>query len=204
MITLLNAVKLKLIAHDVLTLQVPKDESRIKNFLNNVWAFDHIKLTEEDKKRTNMYKENAQREKYRENTLSLKDFLDGLKLNIKIFSPSPEQISRVSQLTFRTNQFNFTTIRRTENEVNNFLDNSQNHCLITEVSDRFGDYGLTGVLFYSIVEKKLLVDTFLLSCRVLGRGVEYKILSELGKIALENNLEFIELKYIASLKTSQP
>ena len=62
-----------------------------------------------------MYKENAQREKYRESALSLKDFLDGLKLNIKISIPAPEQISRVSQLTFRTNQFNFTTIRRTEN-----------------------------------------------------------------------------------------
>ena len=184
----------------VLTLQVPMEESLIKNFLNNVWAFDHVKLTEEDKKRTQMYKENAQREKYRERALSLKDFLDGLNLNIKISIPAPEQIIRVSQLTFRTNQFNFTTIRRTETEVNNFLGNSQNHCLITEVSDRFGYYGLTGVLFYSIVENKILVDSFLLSCRVLGRGVEYKILSELGNIALENNLDSIELKYIPSSK----
>ncbi len=63
------------------------EESLIKNFLNNVWAFDHVKLTEEDKKRTQMYKENAQREKYRERALSLKDFLDGLKLNIKISNP---------------------------------------------------------------------------------------------------------------------
>ena len=185
---------------EVMTLQIPKDEGHIKRFLDNVWIFDHVRLTEEDKKRTQMYKENVQREKYREDALSLKDFLDGLKLNIKISNPATEQNSRVSQLTFRTNQFNFTTIRRTETEVNNFLDNNQNHCLITEVSDRFGDYGLTGVLFYSIAEKTLKVDTFLLSCRVLGRGIEYRILSELGKIALENNMDFIQIKYIPSLK----
>ena len=59
---------------------------------------------------------------------------------------------------------------------------------------------MVGVLFYSIAEKKLIVDTFLLSCRVLGRGVEYKILSELGKIAKENNLETVEVKYIESSK----
>ena len=185
---------------EVMTLQIPKDEKHIKRFLDNVWVFDHINLTEEDKKRTQMYKENLQREKYREDALSLKDFLEGLKLNVKIYNPASEQNSRISQLTFRTNQFNFTTIRRTETEVNNFLDKDQNHCLITEVSDRFGDYGLTGVLFYSIAERTLKVDTFLLSCRILGRGIEYRILSELGKIAVENKMDFIEIKYTPSLK----
>ena len=95
------------------------------NFLNNVWAFDHIKLTDEDKKRTKLYKENVQREKYRESVVSLKDFLDGLKLQIKISTPTTEQLVRVSQLTFRTNQFNFTTIRRTEAEVKTLLNSDR-------------------------------------------------------------------------------
>ena len=190
--------EVKINCPEVLTLQLPENESEIMNFLNNIWSFDHIKLTEEDKKRTKMYRENLQREKYRESAMSLQDFLLGLKLDIKIAAPTPEQIGRVSQLTFRTNQFNFTTIRRTETEVNNFLSNNNNFCLIADVSDRFGNYGLVGVLFYYLTETTLKVDTFLLSCRVLGRGVEYKILSELGRIAKGNNLESIEIKYIPS------
>ena len=184
----------------VLTLQLPQDESQIKKFLENIWAFDHAGLSQEDKKRTKMYKENLEREKYRESGMSLQDFLIGLNLNIKISPPTEEQISRVSQLTFRTNQFNFTTIRRTESEVNNLLSKDNSFCLIAEVSDRFGDYGLVGVLFYTFAENSLKVDTFLLSCRVLGRGVEHRILSELGKVAEKNNLEKIEIKYIPSPK----
>ena len=192
--------EVKINCPEVLTLQLPENESEIMNFLNNIWSFDHIKLTEEDKKRTKMYKENLEREKYRESGMSLQDFLIGLNLNIKISPPTEEQISRVSQLTFRTNQFNFTTIRRTESEVNNLLSKDNSFCLIAEVSDRFGDYGLVGVLFYTFAENSLKVDTFLLSCRVLGRGVEHRILSELGKVAEKNNLEKIEIKFVPSSK----
>jgi FkbH-like protein/FkbM family methyltransferase len=192
--------EVKINCPDVLTLQLPHDEKSIPKFLKNIWAFDHTKLTEEDKKRTRMYQENVKRERYRESSMSLNDFLDGLKLNIKISNPAVSQISRVSQLTFRTNQFNFTTIRKSEAEVQSFLSDNNNNCLVTEVTDRFGDYGLVGVLLYSIAKNKITVDTFLLSCRVLGRGVEHKILSELGGLAFKNKIEWIEIKYIPTAK----
>ncbi|MCW9094265.1 MAG: HAD-IIIC family phosphatase, partial [Ignavibacteriaceae bacterium] len=185
---------------EVLTLQLPQNEAQIPEFLKNVWAFDHLKITEEDKKRTRMYKENIQREKYQSSSLTLKDFLDGLNLQIKISEPNPQQIERVSQLTFRTNQFNFTTIRRSEAEIKTFLEKNNYSCLITNVSDRFGDYGLVGVLIYKIEIDRIEVDTFLLSCRVLGRGVEHKILSKLGSIALEKDITSIEIIYQKSQK----
>jgi len=135
---------------EVLTLQLPQNEELIPQFLKNIWAFDHIKVTEEDKKRTKMYQDNIQREKYHDSSLTLKDFLDGLQLKIDISIPKSEQLERVAQLTHRTNQFNFTTIRRTEAEVKDLLGNDQTNCLIAKVSDRFGDYGLVGVLFYTM------------------------------------------------------
>lgn len=196
----LECAEVKANCPEVLTLQLPQAENKIPGFLKNTWAFDHLKVTEEDKKRTNMYKENIKREKYFSTSLTLKDFLDGLNLKVKISNPKAEQINRVSQLTFRTNQFNFSTRRRSEPEIREFLAHKDNSCLIAEVSDRFGDYGLVGVLFCTEEESCFKVDTFLLSCRVLGRGVEFQILSELGKKAIENGTEFIEIKYIPSPK----
>jgi FkbH-like protein/FkbM family methyltransferase len=185
---------------EVLTLQLPLDEQKIPGFLKNIWVFDHLKVTEEDKKRTQLYKQNVQRERHRTSSMSLKDFLEGLNLQINISVPDSRQINRVSQLTFRTNQFNFTTKRRSEQEIREFLSDKNNGCLIAEVSDRFGDYGLVGVLFFTRSDGLFSVDTFLLSCRVLGRGVEYKIMSELGKLASAEAIEFIDLKYIPSPK----
>ncbi len=184
----------------VLTLQLPQEEDNIPAFLSNVWAFDKGKVTEEDKKRTRMYKENILRSRYYNNFPSLKDFIDGLELNISTYEPRIEQLNRVSQLTFRTNQFNFTSIRRNEAEINSLLNNPNYKCAITEVNDRFGDYGIVGVLIYQIATGKLKVDTFLLSCRVLGKGVEHKMLSELGRTALRKNIKEIEVRYIPDQK----
>ena len=83
-------------------------------------------------------------------SLSLTDFFDGLKLNVDISKPAEDQMSRVSQLTYRTNQFNLTTIRRSENEIKNLLENENYRCQVAKVKDRFGDYGLVGVLLYEI------------------------------------------------------
>ncbi|MEO8231773.1 MAG: FkbM family methyltransferase [Ignavibacteriota bacterium] len=185
---------------DVLTLQLPQEDESIPGFLKNIWSFDHIKVTEEDRKRTKMYQENIQREKYLSSSLTLKDFLNGLNLQMNISQPDPKQLERVSQLTFRTNQFNFTTIRRSEFEIRSLLEKVNYHCLITSVSDRFGDYGLVGVLIYKIENDRIEVDTFLISCRVLGRGVEHKILSSLGSIALEKNIKSIDINFLETKK----
>ncbi|MBE0572730.1 MAG: FkbM family methyltransferase [Ignavibacteriaceae bacterium] len=185
---------------EVFTLQLPQREEVIPIFLKNIWAFDHLKVTEEDKKRTKMYQENIRREKYLSSALTLKDFLEGLNLQIKISQPDPEQMERVSQLTYRTNQFNFTTIRRSESEINKLINEEKYKCLIANVSDRFGDYGLVGLLLYKTNKDIIEVDTFLLSCRVLGRGVEHKILSELGSVAIEKGLNIVEITYLESNK----
>src|SRR6185295_4990675 len=93
----------------VLALQLPQDGERIPAFLDHAWAFDHAAPTEEDQNRTRMYRENAERHKLREQACSLKEFINGLELRVEIAEASEEQLARVSQLTYRTNQFNFTT-----------------------------------------------------------------------------------------------
>lgn len=187
---------------DVLTLQLPRESTAIPSFLNGIWAWGGASSTREDQRRTEMYRQNIQREEFRERTISLKDFLDGLQLRIELSAPTEDQLARVAQLTLRTNQFNFTTIRRTENEIRDWLEKENRECAVASVSDRFGDYGLVGVLLYEKSTKKLKVDTFLLSCRVLGRGVEHYLWSMLGREAERDGIEFIELSYAPTEKNS--
>jgi FkbH-like protein/FkbM family methyltransferase len=179
----------------VLTLQLPPNPESIPAFLNHVWALDHSGATEEDQNRTRLYRENAERQQFRACAFSLKDFVRGLQLRVEIAEATEDQLSRISQLTFRTNQFNFTTLRRSENGIKDFLKREGAHCCVVRVSDRFGDYGLVGVVMYESETDRYKLDTFLLSCRVLGRGVEHAVVSDLGRRALREGKGFIEFTY---------
>ncbi len=101
---------------DVLTLQLPLEE-HIPEFLDHVWAFDRLKVTSEDQQRTAMYKQEIERTRFKAKSLTIEEFLEGLNLQVKLSEPSRTQLSRVAQLTQRTNQFNFTTTRHTEAQI---------------------------------------------------------------------------------------
>ncbi len=186
---------------EVLTLQLPASDS-ITQFVANIWAFDKEKITEEDRRRTASYRENRDREEFRQQTSSLEDFLAGLHLNVEISRVTDDQLARVAQLTQRTNQFNCTTRRRTEEEIKNACDSGELECLAVSVSDRFGDYGLVGAVMYKADREGLAVDTFLLSCRVLGRGVEHRILRDLGEIAESRNLARVDVQFFPTKKNA--
>jgi FkbH-like protein len=188
---------------EVLTLCLPEEPDKIPGFLQHVWAFDHLKITDEDKKRTVLYQENAQRKSFQEQSLNLTDFITGLGLKVQISAAMPHHLPRVAQLTQRTNQFNLTTIRRSEAEIQELCQSKALECLITEVSDRFGDYGMVGVILFKNHTDAVKVDTFLLSCRAMGKGVEHKMLARLGEIAKERGLGNVEVPYIPTNK-NQP
>jgi FkbH-like protein len=187
----------------VLTLQLPADPDNFASFLSHVWAFDHLRVTDEDRSRTQKMRENAQREQYRGEASTLKDFIAGLQLEVTIAEPTADQLPRVAQLTQRTNQFNFTTVRRTENDLVRFFDQEAGRALAISVRDRFGDYGMVGLLLYRSAGDRYEIDTFLLSCRVLGRGVEHQVLARLGALAAADKKAWIDLPYSATDK-NQP
>ncbi|PKM51734.1 MAG: hypothetical protein CVV02_05585 [Firmicutes bacterium HGW-Firmicutes-7] len=163
--------------------------------LNHFWPLDQYFVTEEDKIRTQLYQANVERSHLEEDSGDYEEFIKSLNLNVEINSATEDNVSRVSQLTERTNQFNFTSIRRKPIEINEIMQGKEYKCLTVTVADRFGSYGLVGVMITKEDKKNLVVDTFLLSCRVLGRGVEYEMIAELGKYAKERNLEKIEILF---------
>lgn len=185
----------------VLTMQFPQDKE-INAFVDHVWVFDRLQVTEEDRQRTIMYQQNSERTRLEQNAGDIGDFIAGLGLQIEIGSPTADQIPRVSQLTQRTNQFNFTTVRRSEAQVQQ-LGQAGLECLRVHVNDRFGDYGLVGVMVFGQREAALHIDTFLVSCRVLGRGVEHAMLAHLGKVAQGRGLERVEARFVPT-KKNQP
>ncbi|MEK6283639.1 MAG: amino acid adenylation domain-containing protein [Acidobacteriota bacterium] len=188
---------------EVLTLQLPVEAEQIPKFLQHVWAFDHLKVTDADRQRTALYQQNHKRERLRSDSLSLEDFLAAIELEIRISEMSPHQLARVAQLTQRTNQFNFTQIERSESELKNLSQAGQLETLVVDVSDRFGDYGLIGVMIFGSGADAINVDTFLLSCRALGRKLEHRMLARLGMIAYERRKQYVNVRLLRTRK-NQP
>ncbi|MHC5743584.1 MAG: thioester reductase domain-containing protein [Nostoc sp.] len=188
---------------EILTLQLPTNATEIPQFLAHIWAFDRLNITVEDRQRTIVYQQNRQRQQAANESLTLRDFLNSLNLQVDIMEMQPSQVDRVAQLTQRTNQFNTTTLRRTSAEIKAFCLLDTHTCYVVDVKDRFGNYGLVGMMMVQTTASALVVDTLLLSCRVLGRGVEYQMLNFLGKIALARGLKQIDIIYKPSSK-NQP
>lgn len=188
---------------EVLTLPLPADPTEIPAFLSHVWAFDRLQITEEDKQRTRLYAQRLERARLEKQAKTLDEFIRSLLIEVRISSLTPEALPRAAQLTRRTNQMNFTTVRRTEAEIQALISSGEAECLTVDVSDRFGRYGLTGLAILRTASDALLVDTFLLSCRVLGRGVEHRLLARLGEIALDRGLARVDVPF-APTQRNQP
>jgi FkbH-like protein len=200
-------------APEALALALPARAEEIPEFLRHVWAFDRAGVTEEDRRRPEVYAQRAERARAARGAASLEEFLNTLDLEIRIAPLEAGQLARVAQLTQRTNQMNATLARRGEAEIQALMAEGA-ECLTVEVKDRFGSYGLTGVAIIGLgesamtqgvpgsradegVRPTLRVDTFLLSCRALGRGVEHRMVARLGEIALERGLETVEIPFVS-------
>lgn len=181
---------------EVLTLALPADIERTPHFLDHVWAFDHGVVTEEDRKRSVYYAQAAEFGNEIRRAGSLEGFMETLNLRVELSALTDSKTPRVSQITQRTNQFNTTTIRRTESDVQALLADGY-QVWTADVSDRFGDYGLVGVIIAKQRGSELSVDSMLLSCRALGRGVEHRMLSWL---AAHSDAETIAVAYRKTAK----
>ena len=184
---------------EVLTIELPREPGQIRPLLEHVWAFDRSRVTAEDEQRAAFYRASVEREQLRQSAGTLEEFLAGLELRIDIRPAQPSDLARVAQLTQRTNQFNLTTIRRTEAEIAK-LRESGAECLVADVADRLGDYGTVGALIYTTEHDCVRADTLLLSCRALGRKVEHRMLARLGEVAQSRHLARVDVPFIATRK----
>lgn len=183
---------------EVLSLTLPEDGGLLPLWLDHLWAFDHPVVTEEDRRRSSSVAQTREFGRELRAASNLEEFVSSLELRVDVARLAAERFSRAAQLTKRTNQFNCTSVRRTEAELHALLQTGRHEIFTAEVSDRFGDYGLTGLLIVEKREDEYRAETFLLSCRVLGRGVEHRLLAFLGEHAEENGVHHVTVPFTPS------
>jgi FkbH-like protein len=186
---------------EVLTLALPENIEETPHFLKHVWAFDHPVTTEEDRNRSVYYQQQQEFGAEVKRSSNLEDFMATLDLKVSIAPLHADKLARLAQLTQRTNQFNLTGIRRSEADIQG-LERAGYGFYTVDVSDRFGDYGVVGVLTVKPGGESLEVDSFMLSCRALGRGVEHRMLAFLGQIAVSRGFHEVTLRYVRTVKNS--
>ena len=165
-------------------LQVPAaGGGRIASFLRHAWVFDRSGATATDEKRTELYREQGERNRFKTAATSFREFIDGLNLQVSIEPPTPRDYERAAQLTQRTNQFNSTGIRTLSSELGALLESGERRMLMVSARDRFGDYGQVGLAVLMADGEKLVVENILMSCRVLGKGVEHRLMAAIGREA---------------------
>ncbi len=180
---------------EVLTLQLPEDHAQIPLFLAHVWAFDALTVTEEDRQRTVMYTREQERQRLKATTGTLADFLANLNLQVYIQPIQEEQLRRIAQLTQRTNQFNLRPHKRTEEEIRHQLIAPGWVGWSISVIDRFGAYGLVGAIIAETRGRIMYLNTFLLSCRVLGRAIEDAMLTFLKSYCEDHGIAVITVEF---------
>jgi FkbH-like protein len=155
-------------------------------------------LTAEDKKKTEQYKANAQRAQAQRSFVDFDSFLESLDIQITIEKANEFNIPRIAQMTQKTNQFNLTTKRYTDADVRSFVDQGWKIWCIS-VADKFGDNGITGC----IMVNGDTIDTFLLSCRILGKGIERVFLNKILWLLKESGVKTVLAHYAPTAKNAQ-
>jgi FkbH-like protein len=176
----------------------PSNYSKILKAMND---FHMLKITDEDTTRNKMYLEQRKRTELKTQVGDLQDFLKQLSISVKIKNADNFTIPRISQLTLKTNQFNLTTRRYQEEDIRKFSRDKGKIVECAQVQDKFGDNGITGVYVINKDNKQeWTIDTFLLSCRVIGRGVEDGMLYQIIEKARKEGVSKIRGEYIKTKK----
>ena len=196
----LNQERIKQEFPEVLTIEIPNDPSQYSSILTNLNDFNVLHRTDEDTKRGEMYAQQRQRKQFENTVSNLEQFLKQLDIKVKIKKSSEFLIPRISQLTLKTSQFNLTTRRYQEEEIKKFSQDENYVVGCAQVLDKFGDNGITGAYIVKKNGTSWILDTFLLSCRIIGRGVENAMLSHILKDAKNNGIEEFKAEFISTPK----
>lgn len=188
---------------EVAGILLPDDPADILETLRSLTLFDQLDITPEDRRRADRMRAEQQRESLGRG-LSGEEFRKSLGLHLEFFLARPVHLERITQLINKTNQFNLSTIRRSLDEVRQLARSPRHRIFGLQVADNYGDYGLTGVVIAEIPDHRseLIIDTLLLSCRVLGRGVETALLAALAEEARTEGASEIVATFIPSAKNA--
>lgn len=162
---------------------LPDKPYLLPRLLDAVPGLECIRLTEEDTQRGEMYHAQTARRQSAAGFRSLEEFWNDLGMEVKIEPAGPFSVPRIAQLTQRTNQMNMTTRRYSEAEVEALARDPRWRIVSVAARDKFGDHGIVGVMFIKVNDDHCHIDTFLMSCRVLGMNIEQYMIAYAAAVA---------------------
>lgn len=186
---------------DITVPDLPEDPAEYLNYIRTLNLFETASYTEEDAQRTQQYREEAQRTALAKSFTDESAFLESLEMTSHPMPIDNFNVPRVAQLSQRSNQFNLRTVRYNEEDIKRMIDNPEYFTLTLDLKDKFGDHGLIGII---IMQKQdndtLFVDSWIMSCRVLKRGMENFTLDTMVSVARANGYKKIVGEYIPTKK----
>ena len=194
--------KVKTSLPEVMVPNLPKEPENYSNFLSTLRCFDTPHISKEDKKRVNLYKSEFKRKKLKLKIKSNSQWLKKLELKVSISHFKSENLLRTHQLLNKTNQMNLTTRRLSEKELNNWCKNTSNKLWTINATDKFGDYGIIGIVSLSIENRTAKIIDFILSCRVVGRSIEEVMIKFIKDYCKIKKIKKINGKYLKTKKNS--
>lgn len=188
---------------EVTVPELPEDPAEYLSFLQHLNLFETASYTDGDGDRTRQYQEESKRAGLKKSFVNEEEFLQSLKMTSKCGPFEKLDIPRIAQLTQRSNQFNLRTIRYTDEDIYRITSSNHHYTLSFKLEDMFGDYGLvSAIIMEKINEQDLMIDTWIMSCRVLKRGLEQLVLNEIVAIAKANNFKRVLGEYIPTSKNN--
>ena len=181
--------------------ELPEDPADYLEFLYQLNLFETISFSNEDTERTKLYQVEAKRNMLQQSFTNEDDFLQSLRM-ISLVEPfNTFNTPRVAQLSQRSNQFNLRTVRYTEPDIEVLATNNSYHTFSFTLQDKFGDNGMICIIILKEEDKNtLFIDTWLMSCRVLKRGMEHFVLNKIANYAKEKGYVTIKGEYIPTAK----
>lgn len=189
---------------EVAVIDFPKDSAQLPAVVAKAYDefFFTLEVTSEDTEKTAMYRSETKRKAEMLNAVSMEDFLKKLEMTVAIHFMRPEEEKRVVQLINKTNQFNVTTKRYSQEEVHALAMGVNSDILTVHMADKYGDQGLVAVLIIKYAGMVAEIDTFLMSCRVMGRKVEFEMMARIKRLLKQKGITTVKASYIKTLKNA--
>jgi FkbH-like protein len=187
---------------EITCLRIETPPVRFAEQLRSLRLFDRFTVTEEDRGRGEFYAREKQRRELKAGASTLDEFFKGLGQRLTVFENHAPHLARIAQLSQRTNQFNMTTIRLSEDDAFRLLGSSDHILLTASLTDRLGDSGIVGYAQVRRTADTWLIENLLMSCRVLGRGVEQNLVEEIALRAMRAGASVLTAEYVGTAKNA--
>ena len=189
-------------APEALVIELPPDPMRFAQAIRDFPYFERLSISEEDRRRGEYYASQRERAELEGSVASKEDFYRSLEQVAEIAPVNAATLPRVAQLTQKTNQFNLTTRRYTEQQIAGMAECPGWRVWWLRVTDRYADNGLVGVAIAHLEEETCEIDTFLMSCRVIGRTVETALLAHLAADARSRGARWLQGWFLPTKKNA--